>query len=75
VLPQAGAMPWKRAMGVEACRVACRFLRDDTATRLVVDPFCGHGTALAVANALGFDALGVDRSVKCCRAAEALVLE
>lgn len=75
VLPAAGAMPWKRAMGVEACRVACRFLREETTTRLVVDPFCGHGTALAVANAMGFDALGVDRSARCVRAAQALVID
>ena len=45
-------------MGVEACRLACRFLREESETKLVVDPFCGHGTALAVANHFGFDALG-----------------
>jgi hypothetical protein len=39
-----------------------------------VDPFCGKGTLLAVANAMGFDAIGVDRSPKRCRAARALVL-
>ena len=61
-------------MGVEACRVACRFLREETATRVVVDPFCGHGTVIAVANLLGLDAIGVDRSRKCCRAARALVV-
>ena len=74
VLPDAGFMPWSRAMGVAACRVACRFLREETATRIVVDPFCGRGTALAVANALGFDALGVDLGAKRCRAARALVV-
>jgi hypothetical protein len=75
VLADAGAMNWSRAMGVEACRVACRFLRDDTGTRRVVDPFCGRGTALAVANAFGFDALGVDRSARCCRAARRCQVE
>jgi hypothetical protein len=69
VLAEAGSMNWSRAMGVEACRVACRYLRDDTTTAHVVDPFCGRGTALAVANAFGFDAVGVDRSARCCRAA------
>jgi hypothetical protein len=72
---EAGFMPSVRSMGVEACRIACRFLRDSTPTRTVVDPFCGMGTALAVANAFGLDALGVDRNVKRCRAARALVLE
>lgn len=74
VLADAGFMPWSRAMGVLACRVACRFLRDETDTRVVVDPFCGEGTALAVANELGFDALGVDLSEKRCKRARALVL-
>lgn len=72
VLPDAGFMPWSRATGVEACRVACTYLREDTATRLVVDPFCGRGTVLAVANAMGFDALGVDLGAKRCRAARTL---
>ena len=59
-------------MGVEACRIACRYLRDETETKLVVDPFCGHGTVLAVANMLGLDALGVDLSARRCRAARKL---
>lgn len=75
VLADAGFAPWSRAMGVEACRVACRFLRDETTTRTVVDPFCGRGTVLAVANAMGLDALGVDISAKRCRAARPLVLD
>lgn len=69
VIPNAGAMSWSRAMGAEACRVACRFLRDDTATKVVVDPFCGRGTVLAVANEMGFDAIGVDIGGKRVRAA------
>jgi hypothetical protein len=72
VLADAGHMVWSRAMGVEACRLACRFLKEETTTRVVVDPFCGRGTALAVANEYGFAALGVDRSVRCCRAARKL---
>jgi hypothetical protein len=75
VLPDAGAMPWSRAMGVEACRLACSFLRDNTSTRRVVDPFCGKGTALAVANTYGFDAIGVERSGRRCRAARKLTVE
>lgn len=74
VLPEAGFAPWSRGMGVIACRVACAFLRENTPTRTVVDPFCGRGTVLAVANAMGFDAIGVDLSAKRCRAARALVL-
>jgi hypothetical protein len=64
VLPGTGEMTWTRAMGVAACVEACRFIRDETRSRTIVDPFCGHGTALAVANALGFDAVGVELSAK-----------
>lgn len=75
VLPDAGFMPWSRAMGVEACKVACRFLVENTATRVVVDPFCGKGTVLAVANAMGLDAIGVELSAKRCRAARSLSID
>ena len=75
VLPDAGYKPWSKAMGVDACRLACRFLREETETKLVVDPFCGHGTALAVANHYGFDALGIELSTRKVRAAKRLVLD
>lgn len=75
VMPDAGFMPWSRAMGVAACRLACGYLRDATPTRVIVDPFCGRGTVLAVANSMGFDAIGVDLSAKRCRAARALDVE
>jgi len=74
VIPDAGHMPWSKAMGVEACRLACRFLYEESQTKLVVDPFCGHGTALAVANHFGFDALGIELSARKVRAARRLVL-
>jgi SAM-dependent methyltransferase len=75
VLPDAGHKPWSKAMGVAACEQACRFLRDESpTTTLVVDPFCGYGTVLAVANEHGFDALGVDLSTRKVRAARKLAL-
>ena len=64
VLPGLGHMTWPRAMGTAACEEACRFLVRSTACRVVVDPFCGLGTVLAVANAYGLDAVGVERSAK-----------
>lgn len=62
VLPGLGAMPWPRAMGTAACEAVVRFLLAETACRTVVDPFCGLGTLLAVANAAGLDAVGVELS-------------
>ncbi|HEY5374483.1 MAG TPA: hypothetical protein VIK01_12415 [Polyangiaceae bacterium] len=75
VLPDAGYKPWSKAMGVAACHLACRFLREESQTTLVVDPFCGHGTALAVANHLGFDALGIELSTRKVKAARRLTLD
>ena len=75
VLPDAGYKPWSKAMGVEACRLACRFLREESTTTLVVDPFCGHGTVLAVANHYGFDALGIELSTRKVKAARRLRLD
>jgi hypothetical protein len=73
VLADAGFMSWSKATGERACEYCCRFLREATLTRVVVDPFCGHGTVLAVANALGLAAIGVDSSARKCRAARRLV--
>jgi hypothetical protein len=43
-------------------------------TPVVVDPFCGVGTVLAVANAHGLDALGVEKHRKRAEQARALVV-
>ncbi len=74
VLPDAGFMPATNSMGVNACVDACRFVVAATATRTIVDPFCGSGTVLAVANDMGLDAIGVDLSARRCRQARKLIL-
>ncbi len=74
VLPRLGEMTWARAMGREACEAVARFLVADTGCRTVVDPFCGLGTMLAVANAHGLAAVGVERSPKRAERARHLVL-
>ncbi len=75
VLPQAGAVTWTRGMGVNACTLACRFVLEHTETRTVVDPFCGHGTVLAVANELGLAAVGVELSRKRAEKAQELAMK
>lgn len=74
VMPSTGEMTWSRAMGLAACVEAMRYIRENTSSRVIVDPFCGHGTALAVANAFGFDALGVELSKKRAQKARNLVV-
>ena len=64
VITDAGEQKWVRAMGVRAAAHAVRFAQDQVGARVVLDPFCGVGTVLAVANALGLDALGVEKARK-----------
>jgi hypothetical protein len=75
VLPDGGLLPGPKSMGVKACVDACRFVQAETTTRTVVDPFCGWGTVLAVANALGLDAVGVDIAPRMCGRARKLRIE
>jgi hypothetical protein len=72
VLPEAGETTWTRGMGLEACKLACQIILDHTPTRTIVDPFCGHGTVLAVANDLGLNAIGVDHKLKYSKIASEL---
>ncbi|MET0390676.1 MAG: SAM-dependent methyltransferase [Polyangiales bacterium] len=73
VLPEEGDKTWTRGMGRAACQLACSYLQAHAATRCIVDPFCGHGSVLAVGLELGFDVIGVELSAKRCRTARALL--
>lgn len=64
VVVDAGRLPWVRAMGIRGAAHAVRFARDQAAARIIFDPFCGVGTVLAVANALGLNAMGVEKAKK-----------
>ena len=67
-------MVWARAVGLDCCYAAMMFLRDVAKCTCVVDPFAGHGTVLAMANALGVSARGVELSSKRCKKALALTI-
>lgn len=66
IITDAGELKWIRAMGVRAAGQAVRFAKEQVGAKVVFDPFCGVGTVLAAANALGLDALGVELSRKRC---------
>ncbi len=68
-------MIWPKAIGVDAAVLGVRFLRDVVGQTKVVDPFCGLGTILAAANALGLEAEGVDLSAQKVDRASRLTLE
>lgn len=67
-----GVMTWSRAMPSSAAEAVCSFLRRLENITTVVDPFCGRGTILAVANHHGLGGVGIDLSKKRVRKARAL---
>jgi hypothetical protein len=64
VIEDLGEKTWQRGMGLLACLLIAKFLKEQTSTHTVVNPFCGQGSMLAAANFAGFDALGIERSPK-----------
>jgi hypothetical protein len=67
----AGKMIYKNAMGLNACEYACRFIKN-SGVNTIIDPFCGQGSVLAIANKLGLNAIGNDIDVKQCELAKNL---
>lgn len=65
-----GKMIYDNAMGLNACRFCCEIMKEATDT--IVDPFCGRGSILAVANHFGLNAIGVDISEEQCEKARNL---
>eukprot|EP01038_Epipyxis_sp_PR26KG_P010949 gene10949-14702_t len=70
-----GEMLWSKGIGLDCCYVGVSFLKNVAKSSLIIDPFCGHGTVLAMANALGVSALGMEISSKRCRFASTLNLK
>ena len=62
VLERLGDQDWARSMGVEVASTAVRWLAAHAGARTVVAPFCGVGTALDAAHALGLASIGIERN-------------
>lgn len=76
VLPDLGVMPWSHSMGTRAAEAAVVAIRRlSPATTRIIVPFCGIGTALAVANMHGFDVVGIERNRKRAEAARVFALD
>lgn len=74
VLPDLGDMPWSHSMGTRAAELCVRAIKiASPSTHTVVVPFCGIGTALAMANDHGLDCIGLERNRK--RAEQARVFQ
>ena len=70
-----GEIVYKNGIGIKAAYVAVRFAIDKAQARVIYDPFCGRGTILAVANALGCDSIGFDTDETQCIHARALQID
>lgn len=65
-----GDMLWPKGIGLNAALVGCSYIKNCVKADCIIDPFCGVGTVLAVASAIGMThTIGVDLSPKRCRKA------
>lgn len=67
-----GEMLWPKGIGLDCCYVGVQFLKSVANAKGIIDPFAGQGTVLAMANAVGLPAIGVEISAKRCRKARNL---
>jgi hypothetical protein len=65
-----GEMLYKNAMGMNAIKVCLDYVREHVECRLVLDPFCGQGSVLKVANDYGYDSIGIDILPEQCEIAK-----
>ena len=66
-----GEKTYTHAFGLEAVSLCVDYVKSQ-GVKKIVDPFCGSGTTLAVANKMGLDAIGIDISKEACVAARKL---
>eukprot|EP00439_Symbiodinium_sp_Y106_P068053 s108_g11.t1 len=66
-----GLSTWTSGSGAHAVQLACSYLKAQ-GILTVVDPFCGEGSVLAIANALGLSSIGLEKSGKRAKQAQTL---
>lgn len=69
-----GDMLWKKGIGINCCYVGCKFLKLVANSKCIIDPFCGIGTVLCMANKLGVDSIGVELAAKRCRKSRNIII-
>lgn len=72
VIPDLGEKTWVRGIGLEASLLAANFVKKQTTTHTLVNPFCGEGSVIAAANFVGLNSIGIERSPKRAEKARAL---
>lgn len=74
VIPVMGKKTWERGMGLEACLLIAKFIKEETRTKTLIQPFCGEGSMLAAAESVGLNVIGIERSHKRAELARKLQL-
>tara|TARA_R110000824_G_scaffold18775_1_gene73760 strand:+ start:1157 stop:1789 length:633 start_codon:yes stop_codon:yes gene_type:complete len=69
---QRGKTVYKNGTGLVAARVGVEWIKKQAES--ITDPFCGQGTIIAVAEALGVRAIGIDIDEMQCKKARQLYL-
>ena len=72
VIPELGDKTWERGMGLTTGLLIAKFILENTNSRVIINPFCGEGSMLASANALGLEAIGIEKGQKRARKSERL---
>jgi tRNA G10 N-methylase Trm11 len=67
-------MLWAKGIGLNTALMGCAFLKNIANADCIIDPFCGVGTILAMANCLGVNSIGIEISERRCRKARSLQL-
>lgn len=64
VIENLGDKTWERGTGLEACMTMAKFIKEQTQSELVINPFCGHGSILAALEYCGLNSIGIEKSRK-----------
>ncbi len=64
VIPDIGEKTWQRGMGFNACMIIAKFIKEEVGSHTIIHPFCGEGSMVSVANHIGLNAIGVEKSRK-----------
>lgn len=70
VIPDLGDKTWQRGMGFNACSIIAKFIKEEIGSHTLVHPFCGEGSMVSVAEHMGLNAIGIEKSRKRAEKAE-----
>lgn len=75
VVPVIGEKTWERGMGLEACVLIAKFIKEQINSKTIIHPFCGEGLMMATANFFGLQAIGIERSKKRAERAKSIKID